>query len=118
MDASRRTSEPRAKQRQKTAPMYEVVLDSYQVAGKARKDDAVRSKGSRMNESGVCRSTVCRFHWERSQSQSRAVAVAVAMRCDAMHAAAVCSLGFGFGAKMVQLIDAGGRFKRVAAPWG
>lgn len=100
--------------------MYEVVLDSYQVAGEARKDDAVRSEGSRMNESGVCRSTVCRFHWERerSQSQSRAVAVAVAMRCDAMHAAAVCSLGFGFGAKMVQLIDAGGRFKRVAAPWG
>lgn len=58
------------------------------------------------------------FTGSGARARAVLVAVAVAMRCDAMHAAAVCSLGFGFGAKMVQLIDAGGRFKRVAAPWG
>lgn len=53
-----------------------------------------------------------------ARARARAVLSLSLSRCDAMHAAAVCSLGFGFGAKMVQLIDAGGRFKRVAAPWG
>lgn len=93
--------------------MYE--LYSYQVAGEARKDDAVREP----KDESACVESFSQGTGTGAEPEPEPCCCCRcrdAMRCNACSGS--LSLGFGFGAKMVQLIDAGGRFKRVAAPWG